>query len=134
MCRQSKKKSNSTDPLTITINTSQHNKIHNGYKIAALAQQMSRLRDFSLEVGSLLSRAGRCKANVYSEMLSTCKDYTAHQNREDNVNKNVKSKPFPFPGKGAKNLIGAKRALLKCVFYEINVKALCANVPSILPL
>ena len=72
---------------------------------------MSRLHDFSLEAGFLLSRVGRCKASVYSAMLNTCKDCPAHQNREDNVNKNVKSKPFPFPGNSAKNLIGAKLAL-----------------------
>ena len=116
------------------MNTSQHNKIYNYYKMAAFLQQKSRLRDGSLKAGSLLSRVGRCKASVYSAMLKSCKECSAHQNREDNVNKNVKSKPFPFPGNGAKNLIGAKLALLKRVFYEINEKLVCANVPSILPL
>ena len=108
--RQSKQESNSTDQLAITMNTAQHNKIYNYHKIAVLARQMSRLRGFSLEAGSLLSRAGRCKDSVCSAMLSTCKDCPADQNREENVNKNVKSKPFPFPGNGAKNLIGAEQA------------------------
>ena len=80
-------------------------------KMAAFSRQKSWLRGSSLKAESLLSRAGRCNASVYSTMLSTCKDCPAHQNREDNVNKNVKSKPFPFPGNGAKNLIGAKLAL-----------------------
>jgi len=79
--------------------------------MAAFARQKSRLRGGSLEAESLLSRAGRCKASVYSAILNTCKDCPAHQNREDNVNKNVKSKPFPFPGNGVKNLIGAELAL-----------------------
>ena len=97
MCRQSKQESNQTDPLAITMNTAQHNKIHNYHKIATLPRQKSRLRGFSLEAGSLLSRAGRCKASVYSAMLSTCKDCPAHQNREENVNKNVKSKSISVP-------------------------------------
>ena len=91
--------------------------------MAAFSRQKSRLRGNSLEAESLLSRVGRCKASVYSAILSTCKDCPVHQNREDNVNKNVKSKPFPFPGNGAKNLIGAELALLKRVFCKINEKA-----------
>ena len=134
MFRQSKQESNSTDPLAITMNTAQHNKIHNYHKVAASPRQKSRLRGLSLKAGSLLSRVGRCKASVCSAMLISCKEYPAHQNREDNVNKNVKSKPFPFPGNGAKNLIGTKLALKMCVVYEINEKLICANVPSILPL
>jgi len=105
VCRQSKQESNSTDPLAITIHTSQHNKIHNDYKMAAFSRHTSRLRGGSLEAGALLSRAGRYKASLCSAMLRSCKECPAHQNREDNVNKNVKSKPFPFPGNGAKNLI-----------------------------
>jgi len=35
VCRQSKQKRNSTDPLAITMNTTQLNKIHNCHKIAA---------------------------------------------------------------------------------------------------
>ena len=84
------------------MNTSQHNKIHNDYKMAAFSQQKSRLHGGSLEAGALLSRAGRCKASFYSAMLRSCKECPAHQNREDNVNKNVNSKPFPFLGNGAK--------------------------------
>ena len=79
--------------------------------MAAFSRQKSLLRGGSLEAESLLFRVGRCKASIYSAMLSTCKDCHAHRNREDNVNKNVKSKPFSFPGNGAKNLIGAKLAL-----------------------
>ena len=58
---------------------------------------MSRLRGFSLEAGSLLSRVGRCKASVYSVMLSTCIDCPAHQNREENVNKKREIKNIPVP-------------------------------------
>ena len=65
--------------------------------MAVFLWQKSSFRGFSLEAGSLLLRAGRCKASVYSAMLSTCKDCPAHQNREEKVNKNVKSKPFPSP-------------------------------------
>ena len=97
------------------MNTSQHNKIYNYHNMAAFSRQKSRLRGGFLEAEALLSRAGRCKASVHSAMLSTCKDCPAHQNREENVNKNVKSKPFPFPGNGAKNLIGAELALKNCV-------------------
>ena len=93
------------------MNTAQHNKIYKYHNMAAFSRQKSRLRGGSLEAGSLLSRAGRCKASVYSAMLSTCKDCPAHQNREENVNNNVKSKPFPFPSNDAKNLIGAELAL-----------------------
>ena len=89
MFRQSKQENNSIDQLAITVNTAQHNKIHNYRKITAYPRQKSRLRGFSLEAGSLLSRAGRCKASVCSTMLSSCKDCPAHQNREENVNKNV---------------------------------------------
>jgi len=60
------------------------------------------LRGFVSESGALLSRAGRCKASLCSAMLSTCKAYPAHQNREDNVNKNVKTKPFPSPATAPK--------------------------------
>ena len=118
MFRQSKQESNSTDQLAITMNTSQHNKIYNYHNMAAFPRQKSRLRGLSLEAGSLLSRAGSCNANWGSAILNSCKDSPAHQNREDNVNKNVKSKPFPFPGNGAKNLIGAEPALKKCVFMK----------------
>jgi len=52
------------------------------------------LRGFSLEAGSLLSRAGRWKVSIYFAMLSSYKDFPAHQNAEENINKNVKSKPF----------------------------------------
>ena len=100
------------------MNTSQHNKIHNDYKIAALARQMSRLRDFSLEAGSLLSRAGRCNASVYSAMLSTYKDCPAHQNREDNVNKNVKTKPFRSPATAPKIDDRGETSTQKCVFMN----------------
>ena len=93
------------------MNTSQHNKIHNDYNLAAFSRQKSRLRGGSLEAGALLSRAGSYKASFYSAMLRSCKESPAHQKREYNVNKKVKSKPFPFPGNGAKNLIGAKLAL-----------------------
>ena len=79
------------------MNTSQHNKIHNDYKMAAFSRQKSWLRGSSLKAKSLLSRAGRCNASIYSAMLSTCKDCPAHQNREENVNKSVKSKPFLSP-------------------------------------
>ena len=67
-------------------------------------------------------------------MLSTCKIVLHTKTEKKNVNKNVTSKPFLFPGNGAKNLIGAELALKKCVFCEINEKLVCANVPSILPL
>ena len=97
------------------MNTSQHNKIYNYHNMAAFSRQKSRLHGGSLEAESLLSRAGRCKVSVHSAMLKSYKECPAHQNREDNVNKNVKSKPFPFPGNGAKNLIGAKLALKMCV-------------------
>ena len=100
------------------MNTAQHNKIHNVYKIAALARQMSRLRGFSLEAGSLLSRAGSYNANWGSAILNSCKDSPAHQNREDNVNKNVKSKPFPFPGNSAKNFVRGETSTQKCVFVK----------------
>ena len=134
MCRQSKQESNSTDPLAITINTAQHNKIHNYHKVAASPRQKSRLRGFSLEPGSLLSRAGRFKASVCFAMLRSCKECPVHQNREENVNKNVKSKPFPFPDNGAKNLIRAKLALENaCIMKSMRI-CICANVPSILPL
>ena len=107
MFRQSKKESNSTDQLAIIMNTAQHNKIYNYHKIATLARQMSRLRGFSLEAGSLLSRAGRFKVNICSTMLRL----SCTPKQKENVNKNVKSKPFPFPGNGAKNLIEAELAL-----------------------
>ena len=84
------------------MNTSQYNKIHNDYKMTAFSRQKSRLRGGSLEAGALLSRAGSYKANFYSAMLRSCKECPAHENREDNVNKNVKSKPFLFPGNGDK--------------------------------
>ena len=84
------------------MNTAQHNKIHNDHRIPAYPRQKSRFRDFSLEAGSLYSRAGRCKANVCSEMLSSYKDYPAHQNGEENVNKDVKLKPFPSPATASK--------------------------------
>ena len=113
VCRQSKQESNNTDPLAITINTAQHNKIHNYHKHAAFPHQKLRLCGFSLEAGSLLSRAGICKASVYSVMLRSYKECPAHQNREDNVNKNVKSKPFPFPGNGAKNFDRGETSTLK---------------------
>ena len=119
VCRQSKQKNSSTNPLAITIHTSQHNKIHNVYNMAAFSWQKSRLRGGSLEAGSLLSRAGRCKASVYSAMLSSSKECPARQNREDNVNKNVKSKPFPSPTTAPKIWSGRNQHL-KCVFYEIN--------------
>ena len=64
MFRQSKQESNNTDLLAITINTSQHNKIHNVHKKAAFSRQKSRLRSSSLKAESLLSRAGRCNASV----------------------------------------------------------------------
>jgi len=35
-------------------------------------------------------------------MLRSWKEYPAHQNREENVNKNVKSKPFPSPATAPK--------------------------------
>ena len=76
MWRQSKQKSNNTDQLAITMNTAQNNKIHNYHKIAAFSRQKSSLRGFSLEAGSLLSRAGRCKGSVCSAILSSCKDCT----------------------------------------------------------
>ena len=79
------------------MNTSQNNKIQNDHNFAALARQMSRFRGCVSKSGSLLSGAGRGKARVYFAMLRTCKYYPAHQNREDNVNKNVKTKPFPSP-------------------------------------
>ena len=116
--RQSKQESNSTDPLAITMNTSQHNKIYNDYKIATFSWQKSCFRGGSLKAGSLLSRAARCKASVYSIMLKSCKECPAHQIREGNVNKNVKSKPFPFPGNSAKNLIGAEPALENVCFVK----------------
>ena len=100
------------------MNTSQHNKIYNYHNMAAFSRQKSRLRGGSLEAGSLFSRAGRCKTSFYSAMLKSCKECPAHQNREDNVNKNVKSKPFPFPGNSAKNLIGVKLALKNMCFVE----------------
>ena len=87
MFKQSKQESNSTDPLAITMNTFQHNKIHNDHKIAAFARQMSRLRGFSLEAGSMLSRAGRYKASVCSAMLSSCKNYPAHKTEKNMVTK-----------------------------------------------
>jgi len=83
---------------------------------------MSRLRGFSLEAGALLSRAGRCKASLCSAMLSTCKYCPAHQNREDNVNKNVKSKPFPSPAAAPKFDQGGT-STQKRVLFEINMKA-----------
>ena len=102
VCGQSKQESNSTDPLAITMNTAQHNKIYNYHKIAVFPRQKSRLRDFSLEAGSLLSRAGRCKASIYSAVLNSCKDCPTHPNREENFNKNVKTKPFPSPATAPK--------------------------------
>ena len=101
------------------MNTTQHNKIQNDHKIAEFSRQKSRLRGCSLETGSLLSRAGRCKTSVCSATLSSCTDYPAHQNKEENVNKNVKSKSLPFPGNGAKNLIGANKHSKMCIF-EVN--------------
>jgi len=79
------------------MNTVQHNKIHNYHKIAAYPGQKSCLYGFPLETGSLLSKAGSYNANVCSAMFSFYKYYPAHQNREKNINKNVKSKPFPSP-------------------------------------
>ena len=79
--------------------------------MAAFSRQKSRLRGSSLEAKSLLSRAGRCNDSVYSAMLRTCKDCPAHQNREENVNKNMKIKTIPIPDNDAKNLIGAEPAL-----------------------
>ena len=84
------------------MNTAQHNKIQNYRKIVAFSQQKSRLRGFSLEAGSLLSRAGRWKVSIYFAMLSSYKDFPAHQNAEENVNKNVKSKPFSSPATAPK--------------------------------
>ena len=51
-------------------------------------------------------------------MLNSYKDYPAHQNREENINKNVKSKPFSFPGNGAKNLFEAEQALKNVCFMK----------------
>ena len=83
--------------------------------MAAFSWQKSRLRGGSLEAGALLSRAGRCNASVYSAMLSTCKDCPAHQNREDNVNKNVKSKPFPSPATAPKICSGGNQNSKMCI-------------------
>ena len=94
---------------------------------------MSRLRGFSLEAGSLLSREGRCKASVCSAMLRSCKECPVHQNREENVNKNVKSKPFPSPATAQKFDRSETNTLKMCI-YEINENLVCANVPSILQL
>jgi len=97
VCRQSKYESNSTDPLAITIYTSQQNKKIFCHKMAVEPRLKLRLRGFSLEAGSLLSRAGSYNANECYAILSSYKNWPAHRNREENINKNVKSKPFPSP-------------------------------------
>ena len=103
--------------------------------MAAFSRQKSRLRGSSLKAGALLSRAGRDKASLCSARLSTCKKCPAHQNREDNVNKNVKTKPFPSPATAPKIDDQGGTSTQKRLFCEINEKArICANVPSILPL
>ena len=111
VCRQSKQEDSSTNPLAITIHTSQNNTIHNFHRTAAFARQKSRFRGFVAESGALLSRAGRYKARLCSAIWSTCKYYPAHQNREDNVNKNVKTKPFPSPATAPKFWSWAELAL-----------------------
>ena len=116
VCRQSNQKNSSKNLLAITMNTSQHNKIYNVHKMAVFSWQTSRLRGGSLEAGSLLSIVGRCKARIYSAMLRTCKECPTHQNREDNVNKNMTSKPIPSPAMAPKIWSGWKLAL-KSVFY-----------------
>jgi len=74
-----------------------------------------------LKAGSLLSRTGSYSANGCSVIFSFCKNRPAHENREENVNKNVKSKPFPSPATAPKFLIGVKPAL-ENVYFEISVK------------
>jgi len=122
VCNQSKQESNSTDPIGITMNTAQHNKIHNDHKTVAFPRQMSRFRDISLEAGSLLSRAGRCKVSVCFAMLRSCKDCPAHQNREENVNKNM-SLNHSHPRQRRQKFDRGGTSTWKCVYYEISVKA-----------
>ena len=57
MCRQLKQIISNTNPLAITIYTSQHNKIHKCHKFAAEAWLKLRLCGFTLESGSLHLRA-----------------------------------------------------------------------------
>jgi len=59
----------------------------NMIQIVAELRLLSRLRDFSVEAGSLLSRAGSYNANGCSAILSFFKKWPAHQNRKENVNK-----------------------------------------------
>ena len=73
MCRQSKQESNSTNQLAITMNTVQHNKIHNYHKIVAFPWQKSRLRGLSLEAGSLLLEQGDAKLVFVLQCLAPVK-------------------------------------------------------------
>jgi len=51
-----------------------------------------------------------------SAMLSFYKNRPAHQNREENVNKNVKLEPFPSPTMAPKFCSGGNQHLKMCVF------------------
>ena len=116
--RQSKQESNITNQLAITMNTTQHNKIHKCHKFAAFAWLKSHLRGFTLESGSQLSRAGCCYANGCSAILSSCKLWAAHQNREREF------KPFPSPATAPK-ICSEGNSTRKRVFCKINKKQAC---------
>jgi len=70
------------------------------------------------EAGSLLSRAGKCKQDYTSVMLSFYKDWPAHQNRKENINKNV-SLNHSHPRQRCQNLIGAEQALQNVCFMKL---------------
>jgi len=85
-----------------------------------------------VEEGSLLSRARSYNANGCYVILSFCKNWSAHQNREENVNKNVSLKPFPSPAMALLFWSGLDHAQ-KCVFWNQykNVYALASSILSL---
>ena len=133
VCRQSKQKFNSRIHQYMQLARSLQKTKYNCHKIAALARLCFDFRGKVLEASFLLSRAERGKQGWPSAMQRICKNCPAHQNREENVNKNVKSKPFPSPATAPKIWSG-RNQYSKFIFYKINEKLVCANVPSILQL
>jgi len=100
-------------------------KCHNN---AAFSQPFWLFRGKNKEAGSLHSRAGRCKQDYTSAMLSFCTNWPTHQNRKENVKKNVKPKPFPTPTMVPKFWSGGNHYLKMCVF-EISVKVCALMFP-----
>ena len=84
---------------------------------------MSRLHGFSLEDGSLLSGAGRCKASFYSAILRSCKECPAHQNIEEKCYQKREIKTIPVPQQRRQKFDRGGTSTQKRVLCEINIKA-----------